>query len=86
MPLTRRDVLVQLAAESDATREEMTNMATLASALDAAEDAISEEIDGLVACELAIRDSDDRVRVTVTGEELLDLDTENGVVVDLTSK
>lgn len=82
MPVTRRDVLEQLATASDAERRETTTIEALASALDADEHAVEAHLNGLAACELARKDTDGRVRVTVTGEELLELDTDEMVIVD----
>lgn len=81
MSVTRRAVLVALARESDAASEETTSSASLAAALDVEEGSILTHLDALVACELAHRDADGDVRVTVTGEELLALDVDDGVVV-----
>jgi hypothetical protein len=82
MPVTRRNVLSQLATQTDAERQETTTTAALAAALAVDEDEIERHLDGLLACELARRDADDSIRVTVTGEELLDLDTDELVIVE----
>lgn len=82
MPVTRRAVLEELATLSDAEREETTTVGVLASAVAVDEEAISAHIDGLAACELAKTYDDGRVRVTVTGEELLDLDVDEVAIVD----
>lgn len=84
MSLTRRAVLAQLAAATDAERRETTTVETLASALDADTGAVERHLEGLAACELARVEPDGRVRATVTGEELLALDADELVIVDPT--
>lgn len=85
MPVKRRTVLEQLAAASDAERQETTSIDTLVSALDADKRIVEAHLNGLEACELARRTSDGTVRVTITGEELLELDTDEMVIVDSTT-
>lgn len=75
-------MLEQLAAASDADRRETTTVESLAAALDADEDAVRAHLNGLATCELARLDADGTARVTVTGEELLALDTVENVIVD----
>ena len=82
MSVTRRVVLERLASASDADRRETTTTAALAAALDADVGTIESHLDGLAACELVRRYPDGRVRITVTGEELLALDTDELVIVD----
>jgi DNA-binding IclR family transcriptional regulator len=82
MSVTRLAVLERLAATSDAARRETTTLSTLAAALDANERAVERQLDALTACEFARVTDDDRVRVTVTGEEFLALDPDETVVVD----
>ena len=82
MSVTRRVVLEQLATVSDAERRETTTIETLTVTLDTDEQTIDAHLDGLEACELVQTYPDGRVRVTTTGEELLDLDTDELVVVD----
>lgn len=82
MSLTRRTVLEQLAAASDAERRETTTVEAVASALDADVGAVERHLDRLAACELARFGPDGRVRATITGEELLVLDTDELVIVD----
>jgi len=82
MCVTRRSVLEQLAAASDATRQETTTVKALAATLDADEHAVESRIEGLEACDLARVAPDGTARVTITGEELLELDTEEMVIVD----
>ena len=81
MAVTRREVLERLAAASDAERRETTTPETLAAALDAERRAVEAQLKRLADCELARTYPDGRVRVTITGEELLELDTEGTVVV-----
>lgn len=80
--IRRRAVLERLAAASNADRGETTTIEMLASALDADRQTIEAHLEGLVACHLARLDSEGRARVTITGEELLDLDTDDVVIVD----
>lgn len=82
MSVTRRTVLEQLAAESDAGRGETTTIDALAAALAADEEHVEARLDSLTACELARTRPDGRVRVTVTGEEFLELDPDQGVIID----
>ena len=82
MSVTRRAVLRQLAAESDAERRETTSVETLTTALGAETSAVEAHLNGLEACELVRSEADGRVRVTITGEQLLELDTDEAVIVD----
>jgi len=82
MSVTRRTVLKQLAAASDATRQETTTIEALAGTLDADEQAVKSHLKGLEACDLARIAPDGTTRVTITGEELLALDTDEMVIVD----
>jgi len=82
MSVTRRVVLERLATASDAEQRATTTKAALAATLDADERTIDSHLDGLAACELARTYPDGRVRITITGEELLALDTDALVVVD----
>lgn len=81
MSVTRRAVLEQLATASDADKRETTK-AGLATTLDTDEGTIESHLDGLTACELVRTYPDGRVRITITGEELLALDTDELVIVD----
>lgn len=82
MAVTRRAVLEHLVRSSDAERRETTTIEALASALDTDEAAIEAHVDRLASCELAHAHADGRVRATITGEELLRLDTDDIVIVD----
>ena len=82
MSVTRRAVLKQLATASDAVQRETTTKAALAATLDTDEGTIESHLDGLTACELVRTYPDGRVRITITGEELLALDTDEMVIVD----
>lgn len=82
MTLSRRTVLERLAATSDAERREMTTIAALAATLDADEGTVESYLHGFEACELAHVEPDGDVRVTVTGEEVLELDTDSMVIID----
>lgn len=84
MSVTRRTVLEQLAAESDATQQETTTIEALAAICDTDEHTIEAHLDGLEACDLARVASDGTARVTITGEELLELDIGEMVIVDTT--
>lgn len=81
MSLTRRAVLEALADASSGYRRETTTVESLSSALDANEATVATHLNGLAECELARTYPNGRVRVTVTGEDLLALDVD-GVVVD----
>jgi predicted ArsR family transcriptional regulator len=84
MSITRRVVLEQLATTSDAKRRATTTKAALAAALDTDKRTVESHLDGLAACELVRTYPDSRIRITITGEELLALDTEAVVIVDST--
>ncbi|WP_254838609.1 hypothetical protein [Natronomonas marina] len=81
MTVRRRDVLACLAAMSDAETGRTTTVAALSAALDANEATVAEHVTRLAAGDLAVRAPDAGVRVTVTGEELLELGAESVVVV-----
>ena len=83
MPVKRRTILEQLAAASDADRQETTPIDAMVSALDADKRTVEAHLNGLEACELARRTPDGEVRVTITGEELLELDADEAVIVDV---
>ena len=82
MAVTRRAVLEQLATASDAGQRETTTTAALAAMLETDEGTMESHLDGLAACELVRTYPDGRVRITITGEELLALDTDEMVIVD----
>lgn len=82
MPVTRRDVLVELEGRSDASTGERTSVESLAGALSVDERTVRERLDGLESCALADVDAGGQIRITVTGEELLALDLGETVVVD----
>lgn len=84
MSVTRRVVLEQLATASDADRRETTTKAALAATLNTDEQTIESHLDRLEACELVRTYPDGQVRITITGEELLALDTDELAVVDST--
>ncbi|MEF8825481.1 MAG: hypothetical protein V5A27_03935 [Halapricum sp.] len=82
MSVTRRVVLEQLATVTNADRRETTTKTALAATLDTDEGTIESHLNGLTACELVRTYPDGRVRITITGEELLALDTDELVIVD----
>ncbi|WP_049906715.1 hypothetical protein [Halorubrum tebenquichense] len=82
MNVTRRAVLQQLAATSDAERKETTSIEALTAALGIEASTVESHLNGLEACELARSETGGRVRVTITGEQLLELDTDEAVIVD----
>ncbi|MEF8773790.1 MAG: hypothetical protein V5A37_03615 [Halobacteriales archaeon] len=82
MAVTRRAVLRRLAAASDADRRETTTRAALAAGLDADGPTIDAHLAGLAACDLVRTYPDGRVRITVTGEQLLELDADGRVIVE----
>jgi len=81
MTVTRRSVLQALAAFSDAEQRETTTTESLRTALGASAGEVESQVDALVACELATVDPDGGIRATITGEELLALDTDELVIV-----
>ena len=85
MTVTRRVVLEELAAASDAAREDTTTIRHLASRLNVDDSVIEGHLGALASCELARMEGAETVRVTITGEELLELDTDEGVIVDTQS-
>lgn len=82
MSVTRRAVLERVAATSDAALCVTTTRAALAATLGVDERTIRSHLQGLAACELVRTYPDGRVRITITGEELLALDTDETVIVD----
>lgn len=83
MTVTRRTVLTELAAASGVEPSEATVIGALAGALHAEPAAIETHLNGLVAYEFARREPDGAVRVTVTGEQLLELDLPlEAIIVD----
>jgi Mn-dependent DtxR family transcriptional regulator len=82
MSVTRRAVLEQLAAASDADQRETTTTTAIAAALNTDKETVESHLNGLAACELVRTYPDGRVRITITGEELLALDTDEMVIVD----
>ncbi|MFD1564483.1 hypothetical protein ACFR99_13105 [Haloarchaeobius amylolyticus] len=81
MAVTRREVLEHLATASDGETRE-TTIEALAAALEADERTIESHLHGLADCELARIRSDGSARVTITGEELLELELDELVIVD----
>ena len=82
MPVTRRVVLKRLATVTDAGSRETTTIEALAAGLDADERAVKAHLDGLADCELARIYANESVRVTITGEEILELGADEVVIVD----
>lgn len=82
MTVTRREVFETLARTSDADPVRTTIVEALAAELDADEGTVADHVDALRTCELARRHPDAGVRVTRTGEELLDLDVSGVAIVD----
>jgi predicted transcriptional regulator len=83
MSVRRRTVLERLATVSDAERQETTTVEGLIAALDADPATVNAHLDGLSACDLIRRTPDGRVRVTITGEQLLELDADELVELGL---
>lgn len=81
MAITRRVVLEELAAVTDADRGETTTRRALVRRLDTDERTIDAHLDGLAACDLVRTYPDGRVRITITGDELLQLETDEFVIV-----
>jgi len=82
MPLDRRTVLEMLAAETDAATAETTPIESFAETLDTDLSTVRTHLHALEACALARIENDKYVRVTVTGEELMALETDDAIVVD----
>jgi hypothetical protein len=82
MSVTRRVVLEQLATMSDAAERQTTTKQGLVAMLDTDEATLEPHLDGLAVCDLAKVYLDDRVRITITGEQLLALATDDVVIVD----
>jgi hypothetical protein len=81
MPVTRRVVLERLATATDADSRETTTAEALATGLDADERTVEAHLHGLADCELARIHASGSVRVTITGEELLELGADEAVIV-----
>jgi Mn-dependent DtxR family transcriptional regulator len=75
-------VLEVLAAATDAERRETTTAGALASALGADERVVETHLERLADCELARFQADGSVRVTITGEELLEIEADGPLIVD----
>lgn len=82
MTVTRRDVLERLGTISDADSRETATVEELTATLDADEAVVRTHLEQLAACELARARPDGRVRITITGEELLELDPEEVIIVE----
>ena len=82
MPVTRRAVLERLATVTDADSRETTTVEAIAAGLGADERAVEAHLDGLTDCELARVYANGSVRVTITGEELLELGADEAVIVE----
>ncbi len=74
-------MLSVLAAESD-TEGATTTVDALVATVDATKSEVADHVDALVDCDLAVR-TDDGVRVSVTGEQLLAMDVDGQVILDL---
>jgi len=81
MTVTRRQLLERLAAQGDAGTGETTT-AALVAAVDADAATVRSHLAALESCDLVRTDADGRVRITVTGEELLSLDVDDVVIID----
>lgn len=81
MALSRRAVLEQLAKLSDARQEQTTTQEAVSTALGADTATVETHLQGLEDCELIRSDSNGRVRVTITGEELLELDIDEMAII-----
>jgi Mn-dependent DtxR family transcriptional regulator len=84
MTSTRHDVFEALVEATEAADSETTSPATLASTLGADTETVDAHLRGLADCGLARRYGEGRVRVTVTGEALAELDVDDVVVVSPT--
>lgn len=82
MSVSRWSVLEALAAETDPSGERTTTIDALATTLDTDELTVERHLAGLEACDLARQSVSGCVRVTITGEQLLDLDTGQMVILD----
>lgn len=85
MTVTRREVFECLAKATDATLERTTTVQRLASQLNTNTETILTHVEGLRACALARKRSDGRIRITITGEALLALETDAMIIVDPSS-
>lgn len=79
--VTRRAVFERLAATTDARSGRTTTIERVATSLDADVEAVEAHFERLEACELARTDASDRVRITITGEELHALDVYDVIVL-----
>lgn len=82
MTVSRLAVLEELAAWTDAERGETITIDSLVEALDSDWHEVGAHLRQLEHCDLALFESSRAVRVTITGEELLALDTDETVIVD----
>lgn len=82
MSITRRDVLESLAMASDAASRKTTTVKSLSTTLETDERTVEAHLKGLADCELARIQPNGQVRVTITGEELLELEPDEMIIVD----
>ncbi|MEF8894357.1 hypothetical protein [Halodesulfurarchaeum sp.] len=82
MSVNKQVVLEQLAAATDATQQETTTIQALAATLAVDEQTVESHIQWLVACDLARLTPENDVRVTISGEQFLELDVDDTVIVD----
>jgi hypothetical protein len=82
MPVTRWAVMEALDAASQADPERWTTVSAIANDLGTDEEVVRTHLDRLATCELATVRTDGTARITITGQELLELDVEDVVVVD----
>jgi Mn-dependent DtxR family transcriptional regulator len=80
--VSRRDVLEATAAASEAWSGRETTVSSIAAGLDAEESVVESHLDRLAACELVAVGPGGCVRITVTGQELLELDVDGPIVVE----
>lgn len=84
MTAPRDDVFEALVEATDAADSVTTSAESLASTLGADTETVDAHLRGLADCGLARRYPTGRVRVTITGEAVADLDAEDVVVVSPT--
>jgi hypothetical protein len=75
-------VLEQLADQTDPDGDRTTTIETIATSLSLGEDIAEEHVDGLARADLATFTTDGEIRITITGEQFLELEVDDVVVVE----
>jgi Mn-dependent DtxR family transcriptional regulator len=75
-------VLEQFGEKTDPDGDRTTTIETIAASLGIEEDLVDEHVQGLVTANLVKLTTDGQLRITITGEQFLELDVDDVVVVE----